>query len=1270
MAAAAALVCAACSLVAGADPPPTGPATEKRFPPLKLADGFKATLFACDPFIEYPSAIALGPRADSLFVAVDYMTGLGTEIVRRDEIRLIEDADGDGSADRSTVYADGFNSIEGMTFQNGTVFVMHAPLLTALRDTNGDGVADERRDLVSGLGLAPEDNPPRLHCANGLVWGYDGWLYLALGDHGCNVARPEGDRLVFNGGGILRCRTDGRDLHVFAGGLRNIYDVAIDEDLSVFVRDNENDGGDYKIRVCHSFFGADHGYPYLYYERPDEAMPPLADLGLGSSAGGVAYLEPRFPPEFRGNLFFCEWGRSVVRYAPKRSGSGFAPVDEFEFAAGAENDPYGFKPTDLVVGRDGALFVSDWADGQRPKRGRGRIYRVVPIDAPATPTREGRAANRSAADWIRQLDSDSYYQRIEAQSAIMASETVTLNDLNRDVLKGLDVRGRMHAVWLVAFLGGEAVKPAILELARSDPDPRVQVQAVRALADMFDPVLREHRLASRRGDPHVAEQLAVLATDRDPRVVREIGVALGRLAWPDLPRWVERHLRDGDPAMAHAFMQALRRSRNWRAILKILDDSPRETVRSVALRAAADQPVTELVDGLVDRLGREPNAARRSAYADLLSRVHKQPGPWTYWGYRPPPRPPNTVAWERTDAIAAALDQSLADPDRSVRLAVLRRMQREQIVPQLAQLAGWLETEHEQDRVAAILASLDERGADEVRHPLSRVVRDQRHSEANRLTALARLARDNDAAAVRNWPKLAETVEDGPVLAQAIRYATRSVRSTDPALNAAVSESTPRLVTFVTQKLDSRVAEVTAAAVDAAAELRVAPAAERVGELLRDSRAVVRRAAAAAAAVLPTPSAGESLAGLAGDVDSLVRRAAFDSLRALGDPRAIAQAVPSLAMRDTELAALRYLAAFGGAEHVPAISELAKRNPSAEMLPAAVECLSRWSEASDAPSDARANLLRTIAELQGATGTPVRWETAGPLTPSQAAKLVDHLLAAGSDQTEWRTDSIATRAFAAGPDARTTLGKADAQSSTHWLAYSEVAVPEAAAVQFLTSSSGGLRVWINGRKIFERGPSGPLRADAERFDAELVRGTNRLVVEVEAPAAAPAVEFNLRFRRRSSTAQLEQLVQAALTRAGNVERGRQLFANSEKTQCVKCHRIGSQGERIGPELTGVGGRFSRIHLVESILEPSRSIAPSFETVMVALKDGRVLTGLPTDETSTSLVLADNQGQRHTLAKADIDERRPHAQSAMPDDLYKRLTTDEFVDLVAFLVSQE
>ena len=581
----------------GSEPPQTGPDTEKRFPRLKVPSGLKATLFACDPLIAYPSAVALGPRPGSILVAMDYLTGLGEEIVRRDEIRLIEDTDGDGYADRSTIYASGLNSIQGLTYHDGTAFVMHAPFLSALRDQDGDGVAEKRRDLLTGLGLPPESNSVRLHCANGIAAGHDGWLYLALGDHGCEVPRPEGDRLVLQGGGILRCRPDGRDLHVFATGLRNIYDVALDEELNVFVRDNENDGGDYKIRLYHSFWGADHGYPYLYAERPAEALPPLADLGLGSSAGGLCYLEAGLPPEFRGNLFFCEWGRAVMRCRPEPAGSSFAPLKEIEFASGDAADPYGFKPTDLVVDRDGSLIVADWADGQRPKRGRGRIYRIAAAEGVRVLPRS-RSPATGTTGWIAQLDSESYYERALAQAALERLELDGMAAL-RQAIGGrrLGVRGRLHAIWALAHAGGPGVAGELLDLARAEPDPRIQAQAVRAVADLADPVLVRHRLDAGPGDAELAARLAHLAQDQDPRVVREVVIAVGRLGWSAAPIWLHSILKDPDAALAHAAVQTMRRSANWPAIVALLDEPDSVPVRALALRAIADRAMPSVVDG-------------------------------------------------------------------------------------------------------------------------------------------------------------------------------------------------------------------------------------------------------------------------------------------------------------------------------------------------------------------------------------------------------------------------------------------------------------------------------------------------------------------------------------------------------------------------------------------------------------------------------------------------------------------------------------------------
>ncbi len=104
------------------------------------------------------------------------------------------------------------------------------------------------------------------------------------------------------------------------------------------------------------------------------------------------------------------------------------------------------------------------------------------------------------------------------------------------------------------------------------------------------------------------------------------------------------------------------------------------------------------------------------------------------------------------------------------------------------------------------------------------------------------------------------------------------------------------------------------------------------------------------------------------------------------------------------------------------------------------------------------------------------------------------------------------------------------------------------------------------------------------------------------------------------------------------------------------------------ELSGVGSRFPRIHLIESVLQPSRTIAPGFQTFAVTLKGGRVLTGVRVAEADDMLTLADAQGNKHLLRKSRIEDQQPQAVSVMPEGLEKPLSVDEFVDLIAFLSS--
>ena len=805
----------------------------------------------------------------------------------------------------------------------------------------------------------------------------------------------------------------------------------------------------------------------------------------------------------------------------------------------------------------------------------------------------------------------------------------------------IGVRGRLHAVWIVAHSGGSAAAD-LFDLAQRDRDPRVQAQAVRAWADLVDPLLTRHRLDAGRGDAKLAETLAAWGEGKDPRVLLEVVIALGRLRWAAAPDWLAKVLTKPDAALAHAAQQTLRRSGNWSAVLKLADRSNADPIRAIAVRALAEQYFPDVVDGLIERLGTERDPARRRQFADMLTRVYKRPGPWSYWGYRPAPRPANTVAWERTDAIGAALAKVLADPDAVVRLAVLRRMQREKIPAGLDELSRWLREEQNADRLSAALDSLRDHPAAASRDLLQVLVNDRKKPASGRLKALGLLADGLDETVQLRLLDIARALEDGPVLAEALRRLGQRPRVKSSALLLA--------------KLDSSDAGVRAAAIEALATLRVEEAAEPLTKLLDDKDSGVRRAAAAAMGRLRVRAAVPVLLKRTRDADAGVRRCSLESLRLLREPGAVAPAVAALTDAETRSAALRYLADFGGPEQAAPIVDLARRDPSAEVLPLVLRMLTDWAARHGAKRD---ELERATADLQGASGVLARWSVAGPLpiaTVESRAKTPATLPDKGS---QWQT------LFGAGTEWRVRLGPEKSADGV-WLAYTDVRVPEGAAVEFLGAGSTGLRVWLNGRQVCRRDGARPFRPDSERFEATLDKGPNRIIIAI--PAAQAGAEFHLRFRRKASTAEHEKLTQAALTRSGDPERGRKLFFDAGKSQCIKCHRVGDQGERIGPELTGLGNRFPRIYLIESVLQPSRTIAPGFQGVSITLKNGKVLTGVRVAETDETLTLGDTKGEKQTIRKADIDEQQPQAVSVMPEGLEKQFTVDEFVDLIAFLAN--
>ena len=188
--------------------------------------------------------------------------------------------------------------------------------------------------------------------------------------------------------------------------------------------------------------------------------------------------------------------------------------------------------------------------------------------------------------------------------------------------------------------------------------------------------------------------------------------------------------------------------------------------------------------------------------------------------------------------------------------------------------------------------------------------------------------------------------------------------------------------------------------------------------------------------------------------------------------------------------------------------------------------------------------------------------------------------------------------------------------------------------------------------------------------AALSKGWNRICVQLRAVAktARPAL-FQLGFRRRGSVAELERLARLALKSDGDAKRGQAVFFDVEKSRCLQCHRFGVDGGPIGPDLTGVGRRFSRIHLIESILEPGRTIAAGYDTLAVVLADGGgVVTGVKIAESDSELTLGDSDGRSHIVPKSRIERRLIQSASTMPQGLERQLSDQEFIDLIAFLTA--
>lgn len=153
----------------------------------------------------------------------------------------------------------------------------------------------------------------------------------------------------------------------------------------------------------------------------------------------------------------------------------------------------------------------------------------------------------------------------------------------------------------------------------------------------------------------------------------------------------------------------------------------------------------------------------------------------------------------------------------------------------------------------------------------------------------------------------------------------------------------------------------------------------------------------------------------------------------------------------------------------------------------------------------------------------------------------------------------------------------------------------------------------------------------------------------------------------AQTSAPDALRRAAMNDSGDARRGKAVFL-SRAARCLLCHKVQGEGADLGPDLSQVGGKLDRTHLIESVLDPSAEIPQGFHTTLIETKSGQVFAGLLKSESAAAITLRDGEGKQVTIACSDVESRATSPVSLMPSDLAAHLTPGEFTDLIAYLAS--
>ncbi len=518
-------------------PPAPVLVAEEAIKTIKVAPGYQLEIAAADPLIGNPVAMAFGP--DGRLWVVEMRAFMPNPDGKGEDakvgcVAVLEDTDHDGRFDKRTVFLDGLVLPRAFALVGDGVLVAEPPHLWFCRDTNGDGVADEKTEVASDYGSA--ENPE--HTANGLLRAMDNWIYSAnhairyryLGN-GKFAQEPTFSRGQW---GISQDNT-GRLFHN-----NNSDPIRYDAVPSAYFARNpalaDPSGvnaqlvpADLRIWPLRVTPGVNRGY---------KSLDSTGRITAVTAACGPVVYRGDLLPDLRNDVFVCEpSGNLIKRIALEARDDHLAGRNVYqgeEFIASTDER---FRPVNLANGPDGALYIVDMYHGIIQHRiylttylrqqiesrgladgaGMGRIYRVVPEGA-SKPQAPFDLTKETSAQLVLRLESHNGWWRDTAQRLLVERRDPASVPLLRALALNAKTAAlaRVHALWTLE--GVDGLDRATLLAALHDPDERVCAAAIR----LSEPLLAQ-------GDDDLLDAVAKIHAEADApySVVLQQALSLG-----------------------------------------------------------------------------------------------------------------------------------------------------------------------------------------------------------------------------------------------------------------------------------------------------------------------------------------------------------------------------------------------------------------------------------------------------------------------------------------------------------------------------------------------------------------------------------------------------------------------------------------------------------------------------------------------------------------------------------------------------------------------